>query len=120
MTAANKYPCRPDGKDKDCINDLLEAKGGKVARQERTRRGREENYTLAAKVCAHIQYDILVASMTVMNCLNNVSAFHVRELGEERYLFQVSSYWKLKKKKSEVKCDYLLFKMSPPKASTES
>lgn len=53
MTAANKYPCRLDGTDKDCINDLLEAEGGKVRRQERMRR-EEENYMLAAKVCAHI------------------------------------------------------------------
>lgn len=39
-----------------------------------------------AKVCAHVQCDILVAEMTVMNCLNNVRTFQVKELEEERYL----------------------------------
>lgn len=86
MTAANKYPCRPDGTDKDCINDPVEAEGGKVRRLGRTRGEGEENYMFAAKVCAHVQCDILVAEMTVMNCLNNVRTFQVKELEEERYL----------------------------------
>lgn len=30
MTAANKYKRRLDGRDKNCINDLQKAEGGKV------------------------------------------------------------------------------------------
>lgn len=43
MTAANKYSCKLDGRDKDCINDPPQAEegmgGGKVRRRQR--KGRE-------------------------------------------------------------------------------
>lgn len=54
MTAANKYACRLDRADKDCINDPLEAEGGKGEEEEK-RRGK------LCVVCPCIQYDVFFA-----------------------------------------------------------
>lgn len=87
MTAANKYSCRLDGADKYCINDPLEAEGGKVRRQERTRRREEENYIISSMGQCTLCH-LCGSEMTVINCLNNADAFQVKELEEDRYLFQ--------------------------------
>lgn len=54
MTAANKYPCRLDGREKDCINDPLEAEGGKGKKaREDEKRKRSKLYVCSQSMCPH-------------------------------------------------------------------
>lgn len=64
----------------------------------------------AAKVCAHVQCDILAAEMTLMNCLNNVRTFQAKELEEERYLLSGVLILKVLKNKYSVKMELLEWK----------